>query len=49
MNDYTGKVERGEMVGREPRKPRWEVNLPTFILWYDWNTYHYSDFQLRLK
>jgi len=49
MNDYKAKVEQGEKVGREPRKPRWEVHLPTLILLYDQNTYHYSDFKLRLK
>ena len=49
INDYNAKVERGMIVGREPRKPQWEVYLPKLILWYDRNTYHYSDFKLRLK
>jgi len=49
MNDHKAKVEWGETVGREPQKPLWEVHLPTLILWFDRNTYHYSDFKLRLK
>jgi hypothetical protein len=49
MNDYKVKVELGEKVGREPPKPRWEVHLPTLILWYDRNTYHNIDVKLWLK
>ena len=49
MNDHKAKVEWGETVGRETQKPLWEVHLPTLILWFDRNTYHYSDFKLRLK
>jgi len=49
MNGYKVKVERGEKVGRELRKPRWEACLASFIPWYDRNTYHYSDFMLTLK
>jgi len=49
MNDCEAKVERGEKIGREPRKPRWEVNFQTLIQLNDRNTYHYSDFKLRLK
>jgi len=49
MNDYKAKVERGEKVGRERRKPQWEVHLPTLIVLYHRNTYHYSDFKLTLK
>jgi len=40
MNKYNTKVERGEKVGREPRKPRWQVYLPTFILSYDRNAFY---------
>jgi hypothetical protein len=43
MNDYKGKDEWSKKVRREPRKPQWEVNLPTVILWHDQNTYHYRD------
>jgi len=49
INNYKANVEWGEKVGREPRKLRWEVHLPTLILWYDRNIYHYRDFKLRLK
>jgi len=40
MNKYNKNVERGEKVGREPRKPRCQVYIPTFILWYDRNAFH---------
>jgi hypothetical protein len=49
MNNYQEKIKWGEMVGRELQKRRWEVHLPTLILWYDQNTYYYSDFKLRLE
>jgi hypothetical protein len=49
MNNDKAKVEWGKKLGRELRKPRWEVHLPTLILWYDRNTYYYTDFKLRLK
>jgi hypothetical protein len=49
MLNYTSRVERGEKVGRKPGKLWWVVYLPILIVWYDWNTIHYSDFKLRLK
>jgi hypothetical protein len=33
MNNYKVKVEWGEKVRRDPRKPRWVVHLPRFTLW----------------
>jgi len=49
ITDLNPKDERGGMVGNEPQMPRCEVHLPTLILWYDRNTYHYSDFKVTLK
>jgi len=49
MNEHNAMVERDELVRMEPRKIWWEVHLPTLILWYDRNTYHYSDFKVMLK
>jgi hypothetical protein len=40
MSNHNLKVDWGGKFRREPKKPQWEVHLPTLILWYDWNTYH---------
>lgn len=40
MNDNRVKGEQGQNVKREPVKPHWVDHFPTFIIWYDGNTYH---------
>jgi len=50
MNDHhNAQIEPGKKVRRMRPMRRWEVHLPISILWYDRNTYHYSDSKLMLK